>query len=368
MYGCESIAAIIVHCPLSIINSVSSNPGPSILFITRKWYGRGGLQRYSRDLCEELGRTYGMRFHCIRPSRAARLALPLFCIRALLDGIRLGRAGWRVHIGDAALLPIGACIKCIAGVPLTVTVSGLDVVYPASWYQHMVRILLPKADKVVCLSEAAAREAAARGVKSERIVVIPCGIDRSGAGDLSNREENLLLTVGRLIERKGIAWFLERVFPLLLKEVPDARYVIAGAGPEEAKLRQLVHDLHLTASVMFAGEVSDLEKDALFDRAALFVMPNVPVEGDMEGFGIVCIEAAARGVPVVASRIDGIPDAVVEGETGMLFAPGDVQDCLRVLLSMLRSPPDSSAVSESAWNKYNWSALTHRYRALVFEV
>lgn len=326
------------------------------------------MQQLSHDLCEQLGATYGMRFHCEHPQRPGRWSLLAFVFRALRTGIRDGRAGWHIHLGDCALLPLGVLLQMFSGARLSVTACGLDVLYSRPWYQRMLRFCLPRCDRVVCISAATEREVLQRGVSPERTVLIPCGVSqRDRVTPLPPTGGTMLLSVGRLVPRKGIAWFLERVFPLFLEERPDCTFTIVGEGPERARIQSIVHREGLGRRVTLCGQLSNAERDVLMDHAAAFVMPNVPVAGDMEGFGIVCIEAAARGVPVAAARMEGISDAVMEGETGCLFAPGDVQDCLRALRAVLANATDRERIAESAWGRYGWPALIHRYQALVFD-
>ncbi len=329
------------------------------------------MQRFSRDLCSELGTAYGMRFHCEHPLRPGRVGQASFLFRSLRSGLRDGWAGWRLHVGDCALLPLGVLLHFLTRAPLSVTACGLDVVYPAPWYQRMLRFSLRYCERIVCISNATAREVKARGVPEERIVIIPPGISPSNvtteaAG--SQRRRAALLSVGRLIPRKGVAWFLERVFPSLAEEFPDLTYTIVGEGQDRARIEAIIHREGLGRRVTLCHALTDGERDVLMEHASLLLMPNVPVAGDMEGFGIVCIEAAGRGLPVVAARMEGIPDAVIDGETGRLFAPGDVQDCLRTIRELLHAPPERAMVAESAWGRFGWQALIHRYQALVFDV
>jgi phosphatidyl-myo-inositol dimannoside synthase len=341
----------------------------AVLFLTRSWHGHGGMQRWSRDFSAEMGSLYGMRFRCEHPQSGGRSAFLLFVLRSLRSGWQSGRQGWRIHLGDCALLPLGVLLQWCTGTRLSVTACGLDVVYRGVWYQRMLRWCLPFCDRVVCISDATAREVAQRGVSGERIVVIPCGLSQRAVvapRPSTSQGSRTLVTIGRLVPRKGVAWFLERVFPALVEMSSDLSYVIVGDGPERARIASVIHAQGLSRYVTLCGALTDAERDALLAHADVFLMPNVPVAGDMEGFGIVCIEAAAHGVPVVAARLDGIPDAVQDGETGRLFAPGDAHDCQRMIRAVLEESFDREAVAEAAWNRFGWPTLIHRYQALVF--
>jgi phosphatidylinositol alpha-1,6-mannosyltransferase len=130
-------------------------------------------------------------------------------------------------------------------------------------------------------------------------------------------------------------------FPGVLREFPDARLVLAGEGPERAALGRLAGGLGVAARVIFPGVIRQepfiREHGAsIYSLADVFVMPCLASERDVEGFGIVYLEAGACEVPVIGSRVGGIPDAVVEGETGLLVDPARPEELEAALLDLLR--------------------------------
>ena len=98
--------------------------------------------------------------------------------------------------------------------------------------------------------------------------------------------------------------------------------------------------------MLILGQVDGELRDALFTGADLFIMPNVVVPGDMEGFGLVAIEAAAAGALVVASELEGIRDAVIDGETGVLVAPGDASTFVERITALVNHASDRSRLAE----------------------
>ena len=132
----------------------------------------------------------------------------------------------------------------------------------------------------------------------------------------------VLLTVGRLVARKGVRWFVAEVMPKL---PPSVHYLVAGSGPDLTNIEHAIAAAGSHAQVHLLGRVSEDEREDLLRGSDLFVQPNIPIEGDMEGFGLVVLEAATRGTPVVASALEGLRDAVVDGETGFLVAPSDAE-------------------------------------------
>ena len=104
------------------------------------------------------------------------------------------------------------------------------------------------------------------------------------------RGKKVLLTVGRLVKRKGVAWFVENVAPRLGEGYV---YVVVGAGPERDAIANAVRRNHLTGRVVLAGPQPDSIRNLLFHSAHAFIMPNILVVGDIEGFGIAALEAGA---------------------------------------------------------------------------
>lgn len=344
-----------------------------ILFITRKWDGHGGMQQLSRDLWRGIEEVYRER---------ARLCVS-FGVRAVFRGLVTVWRGGHVHLGDAALAPLGWLLKKIRKGKVTLTACGLDVIWPRWWYQWILRRTLPSLDRVVCISRATAEEVRKRGVPAKKVVVISPGVwsdirsvaTASLAGAMnseaasrkrSRRMAPLLLTVGRLVPRKGIAWFVRDVVPLLLRDFPQLQYWIVGIGPEELLIKKIVQEKSLEHCVHLRGELDDAKREEFFVQADLFVVPNIAVSGDMEGFGIVCIEASARGVPVVAARLEGLADVVVDGATGRFFESGNAGDCVRVIREVIGGKWDCAGLVRATLEHYGWPLLFQRYRDEVF--
>lgn len=273
-----------------------------------------------------------------------------------------------VHLGDAALAPLGRILKAFS-VRVTCTACGLDVIYPHAWYQWLIRKTLPKLDHIVCISTATAEEVHKRGVPSHHITVIPCGVWPEECVDGNRPVVGLhMVTVGRLIPRKGVAWFLQEVFPSIVRRFPQCTYSIIGDGAERQKIEQIILKNGLQERVNLYTNFDHKKKKDLLHTANLFVMPNVRIAGDMEGFGIVCIEASAAGVPVVAANIEGVRDAVIDGQTGRLFMPEDAYDCERVIVEMMDMPLPSADVRTATHENFSWDVLGPRVISAITDV
>jgi glycosyltransferase involved in cell wall biosynthesis len=141
---------------------------------------------------------------------------------------------------------------------------------------------------------------------------------------------------------------------------------VAGDGTELKNIRETVAQLSLGSVVSVLGSVSKERRESLFASSSLFVMPNIPLPGDMEGFGIVCIEAAGRGVPVVAADLEGITDAVIPEETGLLFRPHEVDHAAMTIVEALRRDWDPEQVRSSCLKHFDIQIIASRYVEHVF--
>jgi phosphatidylinositol alpha-1,6-mannosyltransferase len=139
--------------------------------------------------------------------------------------------------------------------------------------------------------------------------------------------------VSRLQRRKGHALVL-RALPELMRHVPLVRYVIVGAGNEREQLEHLRGELGLEHAVLFEGEVADDTLNAYFAACDIFVLPTRVEPTDFEGFGIVFLEAAAAGKPAIGGRNGGVPEAIADGETGVLVGGEDVAELAGALRSL----------------------------------
>jgi glycosyltransferase involved in cell wall biosynthesis len=202
-------------------------------------------------------------------------------------------------------------------------------------YALLRRQLVERGSLFLAVSEAVRRRALVAGFPAERVITHPNGVDTgffhpSGAPP----ERGLVLHIGRLVEKKGTAALLEAV-----ARTEGASLVIVGEGPLRAALERRARSLGVEAKVRFTGALPPEEVLSWMQRAWLLAAPSVTAgDGDSEGLPTVLCEAAAAGLPVVATRHSGIPEIVAEGETGLLSPEGDVALLARNLSLLLTSP------------------------------
>jgi glycosyltransferase involved in cell wall biosynthesis len=185
-------------------------------------------------------------------------------------------------------------------------------------------------DNFVCVSEDSARGAVQQGVAAARVRTIWNGIDTTRFAYTGPCPGGAVVTVARLSREKDIGNLL-RAVALVRADFPTLRVEIAGDGPCMPELQQQAGELGLEAHVTFLGEIREVP--ALLARASLFVLPSIS-----EGISLTLLEAMARGLPVVATRVGGNPEVVAEGETGVLVPARDADALAAAIAALVRDP------------------------------
>lgn len=314
----------------NLFRGLQQNPLNEITILTKKVAGWTEFDR----------RESHARFRIVRAGRPLpnwkykqwpKIASPFLRASALL----LTKRYDLIHFGD--LYPQGVLslmFKRFFGKPYVAYCHGEEITQTdGRRYQPKVRDAIFRHAQIVVAANEFARQNLLRiGIPDSQIRKITPGVDctrfqpSTPRRDLVERYglqgKFVLLTVARLVPRKGHQLVL-RALKALLSERRDFAYVIAGTGPDESKLRQMAAELGLADVVHFTGFVNDAELADYYNLADVYVMPNSEDKGDMEGFGMVFLEANACGKPVIGGRSGGTREAVLEGETGILVDPSD---------------------------------------------
>lgn len=290
-----------------------------------------------------------------------------------------------LHVGD--LYPQGVSgllLKKLTGIPYIAYCHGEDIALTDRYkYQPYMRdIIYRGADIIVANAEFARRNLVRIGIPENRVVKISPGVDldrfslRTARLDLLEKwnlkGKRVVLTVARLISRKGHDLVL-RAIARLVKEVPETVYLIVGQGPEEEKLRNLAIELGIMDSVRFAGRVPEELLPDCYALCDVFAMVNrEEANGDLEGFGMVFLEASAMGKPVVGGRSGGTADAITEGKTG--FRVDTVQlDELTATLRMLLTDVNlrrqlGNAGRHRVEREFQWRDRARRLHEISMEI
>lgn len=213
-----------------------------------------------------------------------------------------------------------------------------------------------------------------------RMVQLPPGVDEktfhpeSGGAEVRARlgltDRPVVVCVSRLVPRKGQDTLI-RAMPAVLAAEPEAVLLIVGGGPYEGDLRRLAHQTGVAGSVRFTGPVPWSELPAHYGAGDVFAMPCRTRRGglDVEGLGIVYLEASATGLPVVAGDSGGAPDAVLDGETGWVVRGGSVGETAERIVALLGDPGLRRRMGERGrrWveERWRWDLLAEKLRDLL---
>lgn len=248
-------------------------------------------------------------------------------------------------------LPVGyAALKAqwLLGIPYGVFVHGLDVKFATRnpWKRWWFQRILHSARWIV------ANSSFTKDVVSPYVGETPILVLRPCVPSLAPREKksdggHVLLTVSRLVARKNIIAVI-RACAALRPQFPDLTYTIVGDGPERSALVRVIKELHLTDCVTIVSDATDNQRDAYYAAADIFVLPTISKGDDVEGFGLVFLEAARHGLPVIAGRGGGVEDAVVDKVTGVLVDPLDESALEHALRRLLQNPTERARLGEQA--------------------
>lgn len=329
-----------------------------VLFVTRKWRpATGGMENYSHELtetldsrCELTVRALPGRKNAMPPSVLAQFG---FVVRSFVFVAVSARRFDVLHVGDLLLWPIALAGR-IGSRRLRSVVSahGTDIAYPLRpglWpriYSVYLRIGAACGRWFDIIANSSATATLCRGAGFAVAATIPLGVRVRGEAITLPPTEDYVLFVGRLVRRKGCGWFIRKVLPYLDEAI---RLKVAGTEWDRGETRALNSD-----RVDFLGPVYGASLEALRQRAIVVIVPNVRCDGrDFEGFGLTAVEAAADGGIVLASRLDGLVDAVIDGSTGFLLSPGDGPAWVRKIGDI------------AAWPEEQRQAFVDRSRAAV---
>lgn len=291
-----------------------------------------------------------------------------------------------IYLQDGLLAPVGVGLKVVFGKPVVATVHGLDITYPNAIYQAFMPTLVSLLDRIITVSDAGRQECIKRSINPSRIHVIPNGVHiprevlhsvKRSEDDVFNSRRRLehltgapedspiILMVGRMIERKGFHWFIEKVFPEIVEHFPNAICLHIGEGEFRDEIENVISCNEASTNVKLLGRLRDVDLYHAYLGADLFVMPNIHVEGDLEGFGLVAVEAAYFGLPVIASDVDGVPTAIVHNRNGIVCKEKDVDCFVTHICELIGDSTYRESFGEQAQEftrRYrDWQSIAKRY-------
>jgi phosphatidyl-myo-inositol dimannoside synthase len=346
-------------------------PAGTVWVLTRKYRGAEHVDALHPQVTTVRLRLERYRF--LRPESLWLYAKMFLTSVALIlrHRIRVVHAGKNLPEGLVAYL----LHRCL-GVPYVVYAHGEDVTVCSEnpRLSRQQQLVFRNAAVVIVNSRYTGELIRALGVEPQRIAAISPGVEparftpSSVPIELRRRlgveGKFVLLTVGRLQRRKGHDKVIEAL-PAMLRSVPDLVYLIAGDGEEMAALKELAEQKAVTHAVRFLGRVADEDLPALYNLSDVFIMANRTMpDGDLEGFGIVFLEASACEKPVIGGRSGGTADAVRDGVTGLLVDGTSVEQITQAVVTLARDATLRDTMGRQGRrlvvSEYDWEIITAR--------
>lgn len=273
-----------------------------------------------------------------------------------------------IYLASWQIAGAAAAVSGRLGASLTALVYGRDVTA-----RDPLPGALRRVDRILALTDWLARELRERGLDDDRIHAVhaavhpPCGA--GDPGSIRRRfglgEAPVVLCVGRLIPRKGQDALIE-AWPHVRRRIPDARLLVVGEGPDRARLEAGIGDLAAGDSIQLAGFLGTGDLESAYRAADLFAMPcREEAGGDTEGFGLVYLEAGARGLPVIGGRTAGVVEAVIDGQTGLLVEPGDGRALVDAVVGLLADRDRAWSMGEAGRRRVESSYTPEHYARRV---
>lgn len=377
-----------------------------LLFVTHKYPpSTGGMQKQSFELIAYAQRQMGVKTILYQSKYPKIFFLLSVTLRAFVT-VLLDRKIRLVHANDGLMALLLTPLLLIKRVKVCATVHGLDVVFNLSIYQWWVKKYLPKFDFLIAVSQATQKECLAVGVPEDKVHFIPNAVELPPPVkkdpafldwlhdvhkiDLTDRL--ILTSVGRPVPRKGFGWFAKNVLPHL----PNACYLVAGTAMEQRGFIFFLKKL-LPASIfeklckmlgvpldavvlsqiaktnsqlVLLGKIPQPTLHQMYLHTDLFLMPNLHVKGDFEGFGLVALEAGILGAVCLAANVDGIPSAIQDGQNGFLLESGAPEEWVKKIQSLshkkTRKEAQEKFKSYFSQQPITWEEIGQQY-LLLFE-
>lgn len=369
-----------------------------LLFITRNFPPlTGGMERLNHQAFNCLAKTYRVTLcgpqgaSVFLPPGTGACEIPLIPLSRFLVGVQIKALKLAnrdrpniVYSGSGLTAPAALLAGCAVGAKTVCYLHGLDVVADHPIYRHAFLPAIRRIDQIIANSRHTAGLAQKVGVAPEKISIVNPGVDlpdwtlRNASRQRFRQahglgERPVLLAAGRLTQRKGLAEFIGYALPLIRERIPDVLLIIIGSEPRNALkhregveegIHAMIGETGMSGHVRLLGTVDDKALSEAYFSADTMIFPVLDLPGDVEGFGMVAIEAAAHGLPTVAFGVGGVPDAVAEGESGSLVRAGDYDAFVKQVLLQLGCAKRDEAVQRCRQHaeRFDWSEFGMRLR------
>jgi glycosyltransferase involved in cell wall biosynthesis len=312
----------------------------------------------------ELSKENGFYIHRVKWPKVRFLGVFTFWAKIYLE-IRVIKPN--ISHAQSLLSGIPAMMaKKLLKIPYVVWGQGSDIYLPGRFTRMTSKPILQNADAVLALTEDMKQKM--REICDRDISVVPNGIElerfEASLGERKEGNTKTIIFVGRLHPVKGVQYLIESM-AIVHQKMPDAKLVIVGDGPERSRLEGLAEKLNLNSCIRFEGKVPQENIPQLMHQADVFALSSLS-----ESFGIVNLEAMAAGLPIVATKVGGIPDIVEEGVNGYLVNaknPEEIAERLMILLGNDKIREEMVAKNREKAKLYTWDKVTDTMEKIYFE-
>ncbi len=375
-----------------------------ILFVSHKYPpSTGGMEKQSFELINGI-KNITKAHSIVCEGNESRFKFFTKLNKRILKKIEENPAITIIHFNDGLIAAFSLFHTRYKHLKRTLTFHGLDVVFPVMIYQRYIFPRFNTFDLIIAVSQATADACKIRGIKQEKIIIINNGVDVGPVNKVGRKEvdrllsqkyyfesqgKRILVTMGRPVIRKGFSWFIKNVMPqlnpefillmigpiskrkkrfigihFLPKSIRRKIELLLGSPSDESRVNKFIKEGN-ACKIKRLGQLPSEEIQAILGIADAFVMPNIEVEGDMEGFGLVCLEASMCGTKVFASATGGITDAIVHGKNGMLLPPGDATSWAQSINEIIEKPDVIQLRAEEiisfTQEHYSWQKMCDEY-------
>jgi glycosyltransferase involved in cell wall biosynthesis len=348
----------------------------------------GGVESQNFNLAENLKKFAQVK---VIANGKGKIYLPIFLPLTYLRMLFLMFRYDACILGNGVLAPLGEGVKIFhRSKKFFCVVHGLDITFAnkkgilSKIYKSVNVVSLKKLSKLLMVGNTTIEEAVRAGIGREHCVFIPNGINPDEFAEKHSREEmanvldadisdkKVIFRLGRFVSHKGTSWFVARVMPNLPENVimiaAGGRVGKRAAGDKDdfEVCEKIIKEKNLANRIWLFPNISEQKKKILLGAADLVISPNVKVPGTMEGFGINVIEASACGRVVVASALEGLKDAIKDGENGFLVEQGNANAWVQKINELFSlSDEERKEFGEKA-RKYtiehfSWDKIAKRY-------
>jgi len=376
-----------------------------ILFVSHKYPpATGGMEKQSYELINTVAKYANVHLLVYKKGEESLLKFFWNLNSNILKMLKQHPGIQLIHFNDGLIASIALFHSKYKHIKRVVTIHGLDIVFPWHYFQKKILPRFNEYDHIIAVSSATAMAAIQRGIAKNKITVIKNGVDCDIAKSHTIPLEQLLpyypqldpnkkymVTLGRPVKRKGFSWLLKEVIPHLtedfqllmigpfqkkasflekfLRLLPKKAYhlitLFLGYPSDEREIRKLLQDSNIKNKVQHLGKVPFPHLQSLLSNATAFLMPNIHVPGDMEGFGLVCLEASLSGTLVVASAIEGITDAAQHKKNAILLPSSDSDAWINQIEEILAFSDDYKELAKSyqkfSMENYSWEIMGLSY-------